>query len=159
MFKVYPKAEESWLGFLVRCHKIGIKCLMCPRCTTVYDREMAEAFERVPFVPCWGHQGGRNMQRRPDSPYPRGAKRVSFKLHAEVPTDRWLQAKSDKGKWKWRSFDQGGRIAMAYRKQFNTAKREEIRLENYKGKNSMSRSQWRRNRGIKKLRGNRSQWK
>src|ERR1051325_5688696 len=91
------------------------------------------------------------MPSYPDILYPRGAKRVSFKLHAEVPTDRWLQAKSDKGKWKWRSFDQGGRIAMAYRKQFNTAKREEIRLENYKGKNLMSRSQWRRHQRNKRV--------
>src|ERR1051325_2936516 len=39
---------------------------------------------------------------------------------------------------------------MAYRKKFNTNRREEIRLENYKGKNSMSRSQWHRHQRNKK---------
>src|ERR1043165_4276355 len=39
---------------------------------------------------------------------------------------------------------------MAYRKQFNSNRREEIRLDNYKGKNPMSRSQWRRHQRNKK---------
>ena len=39
---------------------------------------------------------------------------------------------------------------MAYRRQFNSNRREEIRLENYKGKNPMSRSQWRRHQRNKK---------
>ena len=39
---------------------------------------------------------------------------------------------------------------MAYRKQFQTSKREAYRLENYKGKNPMSQSQWRRHQRIKK---------
>ena len=39
---------------------------------------------------------------------------------------------------------------MAYRKQFQTSKREAYRLENYKGKNPMSISQWRRHQRIKK---------
>src|ERR1051325_11465792 len=100
LYRVYPNADEILLEFLVRCHKIGTKCLICPRCAAVYDREMAEAFERIPFVSGWGHQGrmpsnpinaGRTMPRRPDSPYPRGAKKVSFKLPTEIPTDRWLQ--------------------------------------------------------------------
>src|SRR3954468_24095916 len=43
-----------------------------------------------------------------------------------------------------------GRTAMAYRKQFQRSNREAYRLENYKGKNPMSRSQWRRHQRIKK---------
>ena len=93
---------------------------------------------------------GRTMPIRPDSPYPRGVKKVSCKLPAEIPTGRWLQVKADKGKGKWRSYDQGGRTAMAYRKKFNSNRREEIRLENYKGKNPMSRSQWHRHQRNKK---------
>src|SRR3954468_16338552 len=51
---------------------------------------------------------------------------------------------------KWRSWDQGGRTAMAYRRRFQTSNREMYRLENYKGKNPMSRSQWRRHQRMKK---------
>src|SRR4051812_2881983 len=39
---------------------------------------------------------------------------------------------------------------MAYRRQFQASNREMYRLENYKGKNSMSRSQWRRHQRMKK---------
>ena len=39
---------------------------------------------------------------------------------------------------------------MAYKNQFQASKREAYRTENYKGKNPMSRSQWRRHRRIKK---------
>ena len=125
MFKFYPRAEESLLGFLVCCHKSGTECLMCPRYAVVYDQMMFEDFEGIPFAPCWNHQdknplnpnfGARSSQRRLDSPYPRAAQRVTFKLPVEVPTDRWLQEKADREKGKWRSYDQGGRTAMAYRK-------------------------------------------
>lgn len=79
----------------------------------------------------------RGVPRRQDSPHPR-AKRVTFKLPAEVPKDKWTQVGSKKGKWK--SFEDGRRTSWPYRKQFQASKREAIRLENYKGKNPMSRS-------------------
>ena len=159
LFRCYPKAGESLMGFLVRCHKGATKCLVCPRCSAVYDQKVAETFETVPFAPCWNHretgQMGRRFenhytQRKPDSPYPRGARRVTFKVPAEVPTDKWLQVRADKGKDKWRNNERNARHAMVYRRQFNMAKREEVRLENYKGKNPMSRSQWRRQQRVRK---------
>src|SRR3954468_18240958 len=39
---------------------------------------------------------------------------------------------------------------MRYRKKFQTSNREMYKLENYKGKNPMSRSQWRRHQRLKK---------
>ena len=97
--------------------------------------------------PCFD---SRHKQRRPDSPHPKSARRVTFKLPAEVPTDRWLQVRNDKGKDKWRSAERNARHAVTYRRQFNTQKREEVRLENYKGRNPMSRSQWCRQQRIRK---------
>ena len=67
---------------------------------------------------------------------------MTFKLPAEVPTDRWLQVRNDKGKDRWRNTERNAHHDMTYRRQFNIAKREEVRLENYKGRNPMSRSQW-----------------
>ncbi|KAI5446076.1 hypothetical protein KIW84_014061 [Lathyrus oleraceus] len=73
--------------------------VMCPRCGAVYNRELAEAFERIPSNQGWdGHEGNPNMYifdkwgvpMRQDSPHPR-AKRVMFKLPAEVPEDKWTQ--------------------------------------------------------------------
>jgi uncharacterized C2H2 Zn-finger protein len=95
--KVYPTPGESLLGFIVRCYKYETECLMCPRCGAVYNRELAEAFERIPYDQGWdGHEGKPNMYnfekrgapRRPDSPHPR-AKRVMFKLPVEVPEIKW----------------------------------------------------------------------
>ncbi|KAI5399093.1 hypothetical protein KIW84_064460 [Lathyrus oleraceus] len=89
--KVYPTPGESLLGFIVQCYKYETECLMCPRRGAVYNRELAEAFERIPYDQGWdGHGGNPNMYsldkrgapRRPDSPHPR-AKRVMFKLPAE----------------------------------------------------------------------------
>ncbi|KAI5430590.1 hypothetical protein KIW84_034977 [Lathyrus oleraceus] len=122
LLKVYPKPGESLLGFIVHCYKYGTECLMCPRCEAVYNRELAEAFERIPSNQGWnGHEGNPNMYifdkrgvpMRQDSPHPR-AKRVMFKLPEEVPEDKWTQAGSKKGKW--RSFEDGGRTSWAYRK-------------------------------------------
>src|ERR1044072_6906733 len=159
LFRCYPKVGESLLEFLVRYHKGATKCLVCPRCSAVYDQSVAGAFETIPFAPCWNHKEvgqmsqhfkGNYTQRKPDSPYPKGARRVTFKIPAEVPSDKWLQVKTNKGKDKWRGNDRNGRHAMVCRRQFNTAQREELRLENYKGNNPMSRSQWRRQQRVRK---------
>lgn len=112
---------------------------MCPRCGAVHDKEMAEMFERIPFTAWWYYQGSnpnmyvfdkRGIPRRQDSPH-LDARRVTFKLPADVLTDRWTQVGAERKKW--RSSNQGGRIAMEYRKKFQASKREAYRLENYKG--------------------------
>ncbi|KAI5446298.1 hypothetical protein KIW84_014224 [Lathyrus oleraceus] len=59
LLRVYPKPGESLLGFIVRCYKYGTKCLMCLRCGTVYNRELAEAFERIPSNQGWDGHGVR----------------------------------------------------------------------------------------------------
>ena len=40
LMKVYPKRREILLGILVCCYKFETKCLLCPRCGAVYDKEM-----------------------------------------------------------------------------------------------------------------------
>ncbi|KAI5442214.1 hypothetical protein KIW84_011324 [Lathyrus oleraceus] len=99
LLKVYPKPGESLLGFIVRCYKYEIECLVYPRCGEVYNRELAKAFERIPSNQGWdGHGGNSNMYifdkrgvpMRQDNPHPR-AKRVTFKLPAKVLEDKWTQ--------------------------------------------------------------------
>lgn len=53
----------------------------------------------------------------PDSPYPKVNRRVIFKLPADIPTDRWIQSGTNKGKGKWRIFEQKGRKITIYQKQ------------------------------------------
>ncbi|KAI5448452.1 hypothetical protein KIW84_015749 [Lathyrus oleraceus] len=89
LLKVYPKPGESLLGFIVRCYKYETKCLMCPRCRAVYNRELAEVFERIPSNQGWdGHGGNPNMYifdkrgvpRRQDNSHPRAKElRLSFR--------------------------------------------------------------------------------
>ena len=71
-----------------------------------------------------------------------------------MPTGKWLKAGQNrteaKGKSKWRSFEEGGRTAWAFRRQFHSNKQQSHVSENYKGKNPMSRSQWRRHQRNKK---------
>src|ERR1051325_2367350 len=92
----------------------------------------------------------KHSQSKPDSPYPKGARRTTFRIPAEVPTDRWFHVKTNKGKDNWRSNERNARHAMVYRRQFNNKRKEELRLENYKGKNPMSRSQSRRQQRVRK---------
>src|SRR3954464_1024426 len=156
LLQVYPRMDESLLGFLIRCHKGNSEVALCPRCGAAYDEMLARSFERVHCSMNQETQGLRpdlygfdvwTPTKRPDSPHPR-VRRVTFKIPTDPPRDRWVQA--DARTNKWRSWDQGGRTAMAYRRQFQRPNRETYRLENYKGKNPMSRSQWRRHRRMKK---------
>ncbi|KAI5442270.1 hypothetical protein KIW84_011365 [Lathyrus oleraceus] len=57
LLEVYPKPGESLLGFIVHCYKYETECLMCPRCGAVYNRELAEAFERIPSNQGWDGHG------------------------------------------------------------------------------------------------------
>src|SRR3954470_17032800 len=156
LLQVYPRMDESLLGFLIRCHKGNSEVALCPRCGAAYDEMLARSFERVHCSMNQETQGLRpdlygfdvwTPAKRPDSPHPR-VRSVTFKIPADPPRDRWVQA--DARTNKWRSWDQGGRTAMAYRRQFQRPNRETYRLENYKGKNPMSRSQWRRHQRMKK---------
>src|SRR3954468_16216376 len=156
LLKIYPRTAESLVSFLVRCHKANTEVVLCPRCGAVYDELLARSLKRSYFIMNRETQGlcpniytfdNRTSYKRPDSPHPK-ARRVTFKVPADTPRDRWVQAGARTNKW--RSWDQGGRTAMAYRKQFQTSNREVHRLENYKGRNPMSRSQWRRHQRMKK---------
>ena len=64
----------------------------------------------------------------------------------------------EKGQQKWRSFDVERGSSMAYRKEFQTSKKSAYISENYKGKNPMSRSQWRREQRRRKAQRE-AEWK
>ena len=153
----YPQMGESLMGFLVRCHKMGSEVLMCPWCSALYDGRTAEAYKRIPYSQCWNNQSwnreryinnARGIPKREDSPHPGARKQATFKPPTNMPTGKWLKAGQNrteaKGKSKWRSFEEGGRTAWAFRRKFHSNKKQSHVSENYKGKNPMSRSKWRR---------------
>src|SRR4051812_3275017 len=47
LLKVYPRSEESLVGFLVRCHNDNSEVALCLRYVAVYDELLARSFERV----------------------------------------------------------------------------------------------------------------
>ena len=143
------------MGFLVRCHKTGSEVLMCPWCSAVYDRKAAEAFERIPSTQYWNNQrssrgryvtNAKGIPKREDSPHPRVNRQVTFKPPSNIPIDKWMESSQSKGKGKgkgkWQNFEECGRSAWAYQRQFQSTKEQAYVSENYKGKNQMTRTQW-----------------
>lgn len=43
---VYPKAEEELIDFLNMCNFKDSKVILCPRCSTVFDKEDAKDLEK-----------------------------------------------------------------------------------------------------------------
>ncbi|KAI5389673.1 hypothetical protein KIW84_075101 [Lathyrus oleraceus] len=76
---------ERWLritrdGNEQKLRETGERKANYRRCGTVYNRELAEAFERIPYDQGWDQHGGnpnmysfdkRGAPRRPDNPHPR----------------------------------------------------------------------------------------
>jgi hypothetical protein len=52
----YPKAEEDLIDFLNRCKISNAHAMLCPRCSTVFDKEAAKSVEG--FRPQAKHKGG-----------------------------------------------------------------------------------------------------
>lgn len=68
----------------------------------------------------------------------------TYRPTTEAPRDTWMKPAGGRGQGhqKWKKFDVKRGSSMAYRKEFQTSKQVAYHSENYKGKNSMSRSQW-----------------
>lgn len=84
----------------------------------MYDRKAFEIFEKVPFSQGWSNRNGNptsftfdkgGIPRRQGSPHLKGDRRVTFKLPADIPIDRWIHSSADNGRGKWRSFEPGGK--------------------------------------------------
>ena len=75
-----------------------------------------------------------------------GAKPTTFKPTADASKGKWVRPVQERecGQRKWKNFEVNRGSSMEYRKEFQTSKKSAYISENYKGKNPMSRSQWRR---------------
>ena len=93
----------------------------------------------VRYDPRRGYQKGpMNQVKRPST----------FRPPTNVPVDTWLKTTSRKrpSEEKWQTFDVPRGPSLAYRNKFQTTTTNKVAhvSSNYKGKNPMSRSQWRR---------------
>lgn len=82
----------------------------------------------------------RQEQERPG---PHGYKLATFKPPTDVPKGKRgkLVERGEQGHKKWENFEVHRGSSLAYHEEFQTSKQLAYRSKNYKGKNSMSRSQ------------------
>lgn len=73
-------------------------------------------------------------------------KPISFKPNVEASNGKWVKLVdgTKRGQRKWQSFEVDRGSSLAYRREFQADKKTSHVSENYKGKNPMTRSQWRR---------------
>lgn len=88
----------------------------------------------------------RRRQRGP------AAKLTSFKPTAEASNGKWVKSADGRkhGQGKWKNFEVDRGSSLAYRKEFLASRKAAYISENYKRKNPMTRSQWRREQRTRK---------
>ena len=58
MRKGCPMVGESFLYYIVCCHKKNFEGLMCPRCSIIYDQKAAKTYEKSDMLEL-GEFGGK----------------------------------------------------------------------------------------------------
>lgn len=141
--------------------------MLCPRCSVIFDKKMAQNLEGVRRVKNQGFQRApkdpqafqpirdfdprryydpKRAMMKLDETKRRGptAKPISFKPNAEASNGKWVKLvdgrKHDRGKWQNFEVDRGS--SLTYRKEFQDDRKTSHISKNYKGKNPMTRSQW-----------------
>lgn len=73
-------------------------------------------------------------------------KPMTFKLSIEGSNGKWVKKTDGRkhGHGKWQNFEVERGLSLAYRQEFWSNERTSHVSENYKGKNPMTRSQWKR---------------
>lgn len=74
------------------------------------------------------------------------AKPISFKPNVEASNGKWVKLVDGRkcGQGKWKNFEVDRCSSLTYNKEFQADRKTSHISENYKGKNLMTRSQWRR---------------
>jgi len=159
----YPKAEEDLIDFLNRCKISNTNAMLCPRCSAVFDKEAAKFVEG--FLP-HTERKSRRVENRPKygfnkrgvpykmKPSDQGSSRThkgTFNPPLKSPTDTWVFSGGKKTchatpptKWVKRM------ATTPHQKEASNAKRYAYN-NNYKGKNPMTKTQWRRYQRQKKV--------
>jgi len=152
----YPKAEEDLIDFLNRCKISNTNVMLCPRCSTVFDKEAAKSIEG--FLPHTKHEGGcfenhpkfgfnkrgfpYKMKSLEDNPGRNHKK--TFNPPSKIPTDTWVFSWGKKTSYSTPPTKWVKRVATTpHQKEASNSKRYAYN-NNYKGKHPMTKTQWRR---------------
>ncbi|KAI5388210.1 hypothetical protein KIW84_074053 [Lathyrus oleraceus] len=111
--------------------------MLCPRCNAIFDKRAAQNLEGVRRV---NHQNGckaihNNQAGKPE--------RI-FDPRRYLDPRRPMTEGRKHGHGKWQNFEVERGSSLAYRQEFRSDKRTAHVSKNYKGRNPMTRSQWRR---------------
>jgi hypothetical protein len=144
----YPKEEENLVEFIKRCQKMRTEVMLCPRCSAIFDRKATtnlEAVDKAKRKENWGTTGY-DPRKSDHHQWRRGERHHStYKPSNKATDDKWVQPIRDaQGQKKWRNFEVQRGTSMEGKKEVEKHKPRPYPSENYKGKNPMSRSQWRR---------------
>lgn len=165
----FLKEEENLMDFFHRCQGNKSEVMLCPRCSVVFDKKAAYNLEGTRKAKDrWDH-GAPQEQRvcgtrrafdpmryldpsrtlvKLDGTRRRGpiTKFISFKPTAKASDEKWVKPADGRkhGQGKWKNFEVDRGSSLAYRKEFQASKKPTYIFENYKGKNLMTESQWRR---------------
>ena len=135
--------------FLQRCQKKKSEVMLCPRCSSIFDKKAAEHIQDVRAAnkrrenvdlrhdPRRASQRGSNQEKRP----------LTFRPPTNVPVDTWYKTSGRKrpSEERWHSFDVPRGSSLTQKKEPQVAAPKVTQVSsNCKGKNPMSRSQWRR---------------
>lgn len=149
----YPKQEEGLVEFLHRFQRKRSEVILCPRCSSVFDRKAAKNLEGVRLakkVRNWRDPrnnqafNGRRDPRRGDQRGPtlQANRPSTFRPTTDAPKGGWVKPVEGRGQChqKWKNFDVERGSLIEYRKEFQASKQLVYRSENYKGEKPMSRS-------------------
>lgn len=151
--RAYPKAEEELVEFLNCFRSKDSEVILCPKCSSVFDKEVAKEMER---------RNPYQVQKfvrhdKPNEPFSRKGKGpTKFQGRTYVPiTDasprEWLRharkSETGGGKWKVVNVDFGP----SYRDNSQVSKKYSYVSQIYMGKNPMTMTQWKRHQRKKKV--------
>lgn len=148
----FPKEEETLMDFLHRCQGKKSEVMLCHRCSVVFDKKAAHNLEGIRkakdrWDPKRYFDPNRTLVKLDETRQKDPAtKPISFKPTAKASNGKWVRPAygRKRGQGKWQNFEVDRGSLLAYRKEFQVSRKSAYISENYKGKNLMTRSQWRR---------------
>ncbi|MCH81201.1 hypothetical protein A2U01_0001985 [Trifolium medium] len=178
--EVYPKAEEELVDFLNRCKLNNSEVMLCPRCSAVCDKEATAGLRNfIPHADNKRKWPKPNQNRWPykqidwsrsaanaSSIHQRLGPQRTFKPSSKAPTNQWVSGQyvainNRKMMEKGSSSSVNVKIVSEGKELKALAEPKEMVAvpetnkygyrNNYKGKNPMTRTQWRRYQRKKKL--------
>ena len=154
MTAAYPKAEEDLIDFLNRCKISSTSVMLCPRCSTVFDKEAAKSVEG--FHPKPKRKGGWADNRRKFGFNKRGVpyrihsterdtdrnQRKTFNPPVRSPTDTWVFSGGKKSGHSAPPTKWVKRVAIIPNKKEASNSNRYAYNNNYKGKHPITKTQW-----------------